>query len=158
MLQNVCSVVTKASTVDLTQSKGIQTGPELLWTPQLIKQPASLEGLSGHFYPKWTQVHFCSVRWTKKNVLLATCTNTELAQSNSWLSQKAGGEEGALTTAPVTLELKKNLVCAPQKYSRVSAPARAAPGPVNACSGTVSPFPHLHNPTWIPLSAFWWLA
>lgn len=38
----------------------------------------------------------------------------------------------ALTTAPVTLELKKNLVCAPQKFSRASAPACAAPDPVNA--------------------------
>lgn len=33
--------------------------------------------------------------------------------------------------APVTLELKEKLMCTPQKYSRVSAPA---PGPVNACA------------------------
>lgn len=88
MLQNVCNIITEAATVDLTQSKGVQTGPELVWTPQLIKLPAILEVLSGCFYPEWTQSSFCSVRWTKENVLLASCTNTELAQSTSWLSQK----------------------------------------------------------------------
>lgn len=95
MLQNVCSVITEATRVDLTQSKGIQTGPEWLWTPQLIMLPASLEVLSGHFYPEWTQSHFCGVRWAKNNVLLAPCTNTELAQSNSWLSQKEQGWRGS---------------------------------------------------------------
>lgn len=88
VLQNVCNIITKTPTVGLTLSKGIQTGPELLWAPQLIKLPASLGVLSGHFYPEWTQSCFCRVRWTKRNVLLVSCTTTELAQSNSWLSQK----------------------------------------------------------------------
>jgi len=95
-------------------------------------------GVSVRFYQEWVESRFCSVRWTKKNILRASYTKTGLAQSNSWLvlvPERARGEVRALTTAPVTLELKKHFLCTPQKYSRVSAPAHAVPGPVNACTG-----------------------